>query len=197
MISIDRDDQSKQIIDEYLTLSHFLVDKREADGRIQYGYAVACLILCAIDAIGHRVQGPHKSKSTRFDILEKIISPNDMEDNTIQDILDFYRNGLVHAGLMAQDVFITALEDKPFHYKEKRLYKICLPKLLNLVEIYWDKVKDEKSLSAIKADTRKPAMNWTAEAPAASGCVTVPPAFSESSTLTPASSGFIMNPRKP
>lgn len=187
MISIDRDQQSTQIIDEYLTLSRSLIDKRESNGRIQYGYAVACLVLCAIDAIGHRVLEPRPNKNIRLDILETIIPDEDIKPKTISDISDFFRNGLVHAGLMAKGVFITGSEDKVFTYTNERVSGICLPKLLSFVENYWDTVRYQASRSSMRSDSWQPSMSFSSEAQAASGCV----------TLTSASSGFIETPRKP
>lgn len=170
-------EQWRQVIDDYLGLVELQIKGADENGKIPHGYSVACLLLSAIDGIGHGISGANENHSgTRLDIITDILDSKMLKDKTPQNLASLFRNGLVHAGIMAKNVTITGSGDKPFYYnQEDQLVCVNLPVLFEYVNTYWKEVRLRETKTVIKQKEKIDCASYlellSTETQAASGCV--------------------------
>lgn len=129
---------SIEMIDEYLAAASKLMPTCKEDGGI-HGYAAALLMMAVIDSLGHA----QSQRSGGFDSTILKAEPFCLSKAHCSDLKEWYRNGLVHTGTLAPNVYIRPETDgDPFMFDDEgKLNGIRVQVLLSKIKDIWEAKK--------------------------------------------------------
>jgi hypothetical protein len=127
---------SIEMIDEYLAAASKLMPTRKDDGGI-HDYAAALLMMAVFDSLG----SAQSQRQGGFDSTILKAEPFCLSEADCSNLKAWYRNGLVHTGTLAPNVYIRPETDgDPFLFDDNRnLNGIRVQVLLSKIKDIWEK----------------------------------------------------------
>lgn len=131
---------SIEMIDEYLAAACLLLRRRKDDGGI-HGYAAALLLMAVVDSLGHAQS--RRSKGVDLSVLEQpefgLGVDGKQRKKNLKRVKQWYRNGLVHTGTMAPNVYLLPeAGGEPFVFDaEGKLKGIRMRVIFRMIEHIW------------------------------------------------------------
>lgn len=134
-LHVDSASLVEEVIDEYLTTVEQCLAYRKPDGGC-LGYASALLLFCTVEALG-KYRGRKKNP---FNVLNEPPFELKLEDRQIKKLVDWYRNLLAHAGMIAPGTYLEVDGgDTPFEFlSDGEPSKIRLTPFYKMVKGAWD-----------------------------------------------------------
>jgi hypothetical protein len=140
---IDPKDQFIENVSQCLDIVQLSLNQWTADGKGIHGYPAMILLMTVIDAMGHNI--PKAKRQTLgidmdLGILAYPGSDFGIFPNQIKNLLDWYRNKLIHMGLMAKGVSLRGEpHNKPFEFASNgQLNEVFVLPLYERVRKFWD-----------------------------------------------------------
>jgi len=142
-IYIDPKDQFIENVNQCLDIVQLSLDRWTADGKGIHGYPAMILLMSVIDAMGHNI--PEAKRQTLgidmdFGILAYPGSDFGIPRNQIRNLWKWYRNKLMHMGLMAKGASLRGeSHDKPFEFAPNgQLNEVFVRPLYVKIRKFWD-----------------------------------------------------------
>jgi hypothetical protein len=139
-----------EAIEEYLDVAKYCVDNKKPDGGI-YGYPAVLLLFCIVNAIGRSLN----HGKAPFRILKTEPFSCRLSDPQIKQLEEWYRNPLVHNGMIAPGACLSPEESgDAFTITSGEPVLIRVKPLYDLVRAAWDHLDKSKMNSRWRAQKK-------------------------------------------
>jgi hypothetical protein len=151
-LHVDSASLVEEVIDEYLATVEQCLAYRKPDGGC-LGYPSALLLFCTVEALGKY----HGRKKNPFNVLNDSPFKLRLEDRQIKKLVDWYRNLLAHAGMIAPGTYLEADGGgTPFEFlPDGEPSKIRLMPFYKMVKGAWDTFDSKRLKSELQIELKQ------------------------------------------